>query len=161
MNEQLVALWNRLRRRVDHLAIAALVVLLAATALLYWAEQEARTPTPTEAMGLQAQSTPANWPRVKTKFEHPKDIREVPDFDDLMGFDPFDPRSVEIRAEMVARLDKQFEAAYGAFRRGDLEKAEQICRDIIKQMPSRRDAADLLRQIREQRKKQDAATKSP
>ena len=63
--------------------------------------------------------------------------------------------------EMVARLDKQFEAAYGVFRRGDLDKAEQICRDIIKQMPSRRDAADLLRQIREQRKKLDAATKSP
>jgi len=60
----------------------------------------------------------------------------------------------KIRPELIAQMDKQYEVAYEAFRQGDLEKAERICREIIRQMPSHRDAAELLRRIGQPRKQE-------
>ena len=168
MNEQLLALWNRLRRKIDQVVIFALVLLLVVVILLYWAEQQAPSPEipPLAMPPIGIKNTPPDWttftevlfthpPKLewKAEYESTASLGKFREYTALRDFNMFDARSAKDRSELIAGLDQRFEAeARPAFERGDLDTAERVSREIIAKDRSHRKAIDLLRVIRERRK---------
>jgi hypothetical protein len=163
VNEWLTAQWNRLRRKVDHIVVAALVVLLGVMVFFYWVEQQLPEPVVPAVTQVEVPKPPPEWTTFTERtFVHPKDLRKVPDFAGLMDFDMFDARSVAVQLESVAKLDQQYEKAQEAFLKNDLVTAERICADIIKTMPSHRKTVELLKLISSKKKEMEKEpTKTP
>lgn len=162
MNEWLLAQWNRLRRKVDQMVIALLLVLLGAMFLFYWIEQQLPEPTVPPLPPVSTPAAPKDPNVIMSRFAHAKELRKVPEFRELLDFNMFDQRSVAVRSESLARLDKLFEKAQEAFLKNDLATAERICGDIINQMPSHRKSIELLKLISGKKKEQEKEpTKSP
>jgi hypothetical protein len=162
MNEQLLALWKRLRRKVDQLVIIALVVLLGVTAFFWWVEQEVPAPTIPDRPPVFIPPFPEEgWQQFQNMFVHPKTLSKVPEFQGLLEFNMFDPRSVEVQTELVSRLDEQFKEAEKAYAANDLDEAERICRGIIKQMSSYAKAQQMLRMINARREALKESTTNP
>jgi len=162
VNEWLTAQWNRLRRKVDHLVVALLAILLGIMFLLYWMEQQLPEPQVPPLPPIKIPTPILDATSVSAAFTHPKSLREVPQFRGLMDFNMFDARSVGVRTDLEARLDKQYEKAQEAFLRNDLATAEKICNDIIAQMPSHQKTVELLKMIStKKRESEKEPTKVP
>jgi len=163
VDEWLTAQWNRLRRKVDLLVVAALAVLLGVMGFFYWIELQLPEPTVPPVTPVDVPTPPPDWTTFTERtFVHPKDLRKVPEFAGLTDFDMFDARSVAVQSESVARLDQQYDKAQEAFLKNDLVTAERICADIIKVMPSHRKTVELLKLISSKKKETEKEpTKTP
>jgi hypothetical protein len=161
VNERLVAQWNRLRRKVDQLVVAALLVLVGVMVFFYWIEQQLPEPTIPPQTPTPIPTPPPDWTTFTEKtFVHSKDLQKVPELGGLPAFNMFDARTVAIRSETTAKLDKMYDEAQLAFVKNDLAKAERICGDIIKEDYSHRKTVELLKLI-SARKKEIEGTKTP
>ena len=154
MNDQLLALWNRLRRKVDQVVIFALVVLLGLVILLYYVEQQAPPPVIPALQAPIIDPTPEDWTTfTQVLFVHPKSLRDVGRYMQVVDFNMFDARSARDQSELIARLDEQYEQeALPAYQRGDLDTADRVCIEIIRQLRSHRNAVELRQRIGERRK---------
>jgi len=160
MNEQLVAMWNRLRRRIDYVVIFTLAVLLGVVVLLYWVEQQAPQPKRPTLPPTPVSPTPADWPSFMNQvFLQPKQLSKVTSFAGLLDYNMFDARSIAVQSELVAQMDREFTKAQDAYLKNDLDTAERICTEIIRRMPSHRKTIELLKMIRERRKAEANQTK--
>lgn len=152
LNEWLAAQWTYWRRKIDQLAIAGLVILLAVVACLWWLEQQVPGLPPVPNPPPPSEFTPGEWTWTKTLFTHEKDFRNVQKFaenvpNNLLGYNMFDSRGARPSPQTQAQIDAKYTAAQAALAKGDIAEATRLCAEILSQSPSHQGATELMKTI--------------
>jgi hypothetical protein len=148
VNEKLLEIWIRLRRKIDQIVLVALGVLLGLTLMFRWMEQQAPAPARVEPQKPPIPtSTPASWIAFGERFNHPQNPDMAPGVNTLLAINIFEERSAINLTNLMNRLNQRCGDAKKAFDAGDLTTADTIVREIMLQMPSHPGAVELRRQI--------------
>ena len=150
---------KKLAENASKAAIIALAVLLGVCALLYYLDVNCEVPPAQERVATDADEVFAEGDleavvevmAVKPPIEETRLVR-------LQRFNAFDAQQVKRKADFEQEAIKRFADAQKHFNNNDLDKAREVCEDILDRIyPAHLPAKDLLLKIKE---KEEEASKT-
>jgi hypothetical protein len=149
VNEKLLEIWIKARRKLDQVMLLALALLLGVMVLLYWLEQQAPSLVPAEQVKIEIPAeTPANWTAFVNRFAPTGgDASKAPIYSALLPINVFEERSADSMTNLTKRIEDRYAQAKAAFDSNDTTKTETIIREILDLSGSHQKTLELRRAL--------------